>query len=100
MIAQPKRILLQTTIPTIDDDWSIGAQWLALAGRAGLRARVPALLTVDTVLRRRMTADQSLALIVQNLGNSAGYDPASSENDLLRVPRERRSVSIEWRAQF
>lgn len=83
-----------------DDDWSLGLQWLAMAPREGLRARVPALITADAVLRRELAPGHSLALVVRNLADGRHYDPASSENDLLRVPREGRSVALEWRGRF
>lgn len=83
-----------------DDHWSIGLQWLAMGPREGLRARVPSLLTADALLRRELAPGHSLALVVRNLADSQGYDPASSENDLLRVPRAGRSVALEWRGRF
>lgn len=83
-----------------DDDWSIGLQWLAMAPREGLRARVPSLVTADAVLRRELAPGHTLALLVRNLADSQGHDPASSENDLLRVPRAGRSVALEWRGRF
>jgi outer membrane receptor protein involved in Fe transport len=82
------------------DDWSAGLQWLAMAPREGLRARVPSLLTADALLRRELTPGHSLALVVRNLADAQAYDPASSENDLLRVPRAGRSVALEWRGRF
>jgi iron complex outermembrane receptor protein len=82
------------------DDWSIGLQWLAMAPREGLRARVPSLVTADAVLRRELAPGHSLALAVRNLADTRAYDPASGENDLLRVPRDGRSVALEWRGRF
>src|SRR5688572_28587012 len=84
----------------LDGHWSVGVQWLAMARRDGLRADVPSFVTADALLRRTLVPGQSLALIVRNLADSQTYDPASSVNDLLRVPRQGRSLTLEWRAQF
>lgn len=81
-------------------EWSAGLQWLAMGPREGLRARVPALLGADAVLRRELAPGHELALLVRNLANSRTHDPASAENDLLRVPRAGRSVALEWRGHF
>ncbi|HEX5688303.1 MAG TPA: TonB-dependent receptor [Ideonella sp.] len=84
----------------LDSHWSIGLQWLAMARRDGLRADVASFVTADALLRRVLTPGQSVALIVRNVADSKTHDPASSNNDLLRVPRPRRSLTLEWQARF
>jgi hypothetical protein len=61
---------------------------------------VPAYLTADAVVRFAWTSTQSLSLTVRNLGGRSTYDPASSDTSLLRIPRERRSIALDWRAGF
>lgn len=84
----------------LDDNWSIGVQWLAMAQRDGQRADVASFATADALLRRVVAPGQTIALIVRNVADSKTYDPASSNNDLLRVPRQGRSLTLEWRGQF
>lgn len=80
--------------------WSAGLQWTAMARREGLRGPVPAFLTGDAIVRATVASGQTVALVVRNLADRRTYDPASSENALLRVPRERRMAALEWRGEF
>lgn len=80
--------------------WSGALQWTSMARREGLREPVPAFLTADAVLRHALTPAQSLSLTLRNLADRATWDPASSENGLQRVPRERRSLALDWRVAF
>jgi iron complex outermembrane receptor protein len=80
--------------------WSAAWQWTSMARRESPRGPVPAYLTADAVLRFAWTPTQSLSLTARNLGDRATYDPASAETRLLRMPRERRAIALDWRAAF
>lgn len=96
----PRWLFKGHVLGPVGERWSAGLQWVAMARREGLRGPVPAFATADAVLRHAITAQQSLSLTVRNLADRASYDPAASDNDLLRVPRERRSWALDWRLAF
>lgn len=99
-VNSPRWLTKGHVVKPLGEDWSLGCQWLAMASREGVRQKVPSLLTVDAVIRRQLTPGHSLALVVRNLLDRDNHDPASSDNDLLRVPLPGRSVTLEWRGQF
>jgi outer membrane receptor protein involved in Fe transport len=99
-VNSPRWLTKGHVVKTIGEDWSLGGQWFAMASREGLRQKVRPLLTVDAVIRRQVAPGHSLALVVRNLLDRDNHDPASSDNDLLRIPLPGRSVTLEWRGQF
>jgi outer membrane receptor protein involved in Fe transport len=78
----------------------LGAEAQAVGRRESLRGPVRALATVNALLRWTPDPGLSIALRVRNLGDAAGADPASTENDLRQVPRERRSVWLDAQAAW
>lgn len=96
----PRWLFKGHVLGPLAESWSAGLQWLAMARREGLREPVPAFATADAVLRHAIGARQSLSLTVRNLADRVTFDPAAADNDLLRVPRERRSWALDWRVAF
>lgn len=84
----------------LDAQWSVGAQWQAIARREGERGPVPSYATVDLVLRRAIGPGSSLALVVHNVADRATWDPATLDTALQRVPRERRRVALDLRVAY
>lgn len=80
--------------------WSAALQWTSMAQRDGLRGPVPAYLTADAVLRFAWTPTQAVSLTVRNLADRSTFDPVSADISLLRMPRERRAIALDWRAAF
>jgi iron complex outermembrane receptor protein len=80
--------------------WSAALQWTSMGRRESLRGPVPAFLTADAVLRFAWSPAQSLSITLRNLGDRVSFDPASADTDLLRMPRERRTVALDWRVAF
>jgi outer membrane receptor protein involved in Fe transport len=80
--------------------FSAGLEAQAMGRRESPRGPVASFATVNALLQRSVGTHSSLALKVLNLTDRASFDPASSENDLRQVPRERRSVWLEWQVEL
>lgn len=96
----PRWLLKGHVLGPLDDRWSAGLQWIGTGPRLGLRADVRAQWRTDAVLRHALGPAHSLTLAVRNLTDAARYDVAGGENELQRVPLERRTVVLEWRGRF
>ena len=84
-------------VPLLQPGWSTALQWMALGRRSD---DVPTRTTVDGSLRWEPQPDRSLSLRVQNLFNTATWDPSPPVVPLTRIPRERRRLGIEWQQAF
>lgn len=84
-------------VPLPQPCWSTALQWMSLGRRSD---DVPARHTVDGVLRWEPQRDRSLSLRVQNLLDTASWDPSPPGVPLSRIPLERRRVSIDWQQAF
>jgi iron complex outermembrane receptor protein len=77
--------------------WSAALQWQALGRRA---PDVPALATLDAVLRWTPRPGGTLSLRALNVFDARTWDPASPDAALARIPRERRRAELDWQQAF
>ncbi|MBT9500102.1 MAG: TonB-dependent receptor [Burkholderiaceae bacterium] len=95
----PRWLFKGHVIAPLAPHWTLATEWQAMDARVD-RARAPALMEVNAVLRFTGWARQDLALRVLNLGGSRGFDTAPPEIGPALLPRPGRSLHLDWQYRF
>jgi len=95
----PRWLFKGHLIAPLRPGWTLATEWLAMDKRLG-RSEVPALYSLNAVLRYTGWRGQDLALRVLNATDRANYDPAPPDTLSTRLPRPRRSLHLDWQIRF
>lgn len=95
----PRWVAKGHLITPVVQRWQGAVEADVLSSRRG-EARVAGYVSWNANLSYRLAPEQRVSLRVLNAGDVRASDPAALDNPMLRVPRPRRAVWLDWQAAF